>query len=189
MTSVPKCFDICCADRNWPAMIPVLGRETMMGSILFRNGIASIRLAGLATLLVVAMALPVHAQPSSVLDHVMAIQDAHTPSLMSSADVLGTATGLGPNDEPAVIRHDIRPEVFRYLLRGSELARNDSGPWQGDDDGFNFIPKRNCEYSACGTRHAARGRDGTSRPRPAELRTRPRDGDSGCTHPEPHVQC
>ena len=33
----------------------------------------------------------------------MAIQDAHTPSLMSSADVLGTATGLGPNDEPAVI--------------------------------------------------------------------------------------
>lgn len=103
MTSVPKCFDICCADRTWPAMIPVLGRETMMGSILFRNGIASIRLAGLATLLVVAMALPVHAQPSSVLDHVMAIQDAHTPSLMSSADVLGTATGLGPNDEPAVI--------------------------------------------------------------------------------------
>ena len=65
---------------------------------------SSLYLAAFAALFFVTVALPAHAQPAAAgLDHVMSVQNAHTPDLMSRPAVLGTATGLGQGDALAVI--------------------------------------------------------------------------------------
>jgi hypothetical protein len=60
------------------------------------------------------------APPQGVIDRVMAIQDRHTPRLMAIPGVVGTATGLGPGNQPAVLVLTEKPGVVGIpgLLEG-----------------------------------------------------------------------
>ncbi len=51
------------------------------------------------------------APPQNVIDRVMAIQNRHTPRLMAIPGVVGTATGLGPGDQPAILVLTEKPGV------------------------------------------------------------------------------
>lgn len=64
------------------------------------------------------------APPQNVIDRVMAIQDRHTPRLMAIPGVVGTATGLGPGGQPAVLVLTEKPGVVGIpgLLDGVPVA-------------------------------------------------------------------